>query len=68
MVTISNRQIEKSIKRIEDSIEDTIWEIKELHNKLNLADEVISFLLDLSNREDCPEDVIVQANDLFMRI
>lgn len=62
------KEVEKSIQHIENIMDDAVWELKDLRDKLDLLDEVISFLLDLSHREDCPEDVTVQANDLFMRI
>lgn len=60
--------IEKLLNAIFSSIEDASSEIDELKDKIDLYDDLCDFLLDLSCREDCPEDVIKQAHDLYMRI
>ena len=60
--------IEKLLNVILSSIEDASSEIDNLKDKIDLYDDLCGFLLDLSCREDCPEDVTKQASDLYMRI
>lgn len=60
--------IEKLLNVILSSIEDASSEIDNLKDKIDLYDDLCDFLLVLSCREDCPEDVTRQACDLYMRI